>query len=78
MEAGLDEPMRSVNRNGLGAAIARLRAEKAMIVPRVAVRFAENAIERAIRQVEPHRLSQSTPDRVQCSLSTPPFQLDWI
>jgi hypothetical protein len=33
------------------AATARVQAEKAMILPRVAVRFAENAMERVIRQV---------------------------
>jgi len=33
------------------ATTARLEAEKAMTVPRVAVRFSENALERAIRQV---------------------------
>jgi hypothetical protein len=33
------------------AATARIEAEKAMTVPRVSVRFSENALERAIRQV---------------------------
>ena len=33
------------------AATARVEAEKAMTNPRVAVRFSENALERAIRQV---------------------------
>jgi hypothetical protein len=33
------------------AATARVQAEKAMTVPRVAVRFAENAMEKVIRQV---------------------------
>ena len=33
------------------AATARVQAEKAMIVPRVGVRFAENAMEKVIRQV---------------------------